>query len=134
MGTPYSDKDYNGRNEKMEKTDPGDKYLIMDSHMHLDKLELASHLHDLEMILEEGPMPATPVILNGAVINFCHGMVKEKDKELIDEDTRLFYTYGIHPKVAHTVIFSDEYDVIKMILTDKRCVGYGEFGPGLLRE
>ena len=128
IGTPYSDEQYEKRKKGLSECEVEKMCLFVDSHFHLDKLQLLSQEHDLDKILAKGPMPASPVALSHGVINFCHGPVDEVDKALIEEDSRLYFTYGIHPKHAHCVKREDVEKVVECIRNDKYCVGYGEVG------
>ena len=128
MGAPYSQSILDQRRSTMSTTSEDANVKIIDSHMHLDKLQMVSKMHDLNSILEEVPMPATPISLTAAIVSFCHGHIDPVEKALIEEDARLYFTYGIHPKMATYIANSYYREVTKSVNQDPRCVGYGEVG------
>ena len=130
VGTAYN----KGKCEKRKAVlyaSRGKKCKFVDSHMHLDTLQTVSRMQDLDMIMREGPMPSMPVELEAAIMNYCHGLPADLAKHLFLEDYHLFYCYGIHPKLAHTVPQKDKRAVMSKVNFDSRRVGVGEMGIDL---
>ena len=121
VGTEYN----KGKCEKRKAVlyaSGGKKCKFVDSHMHLYKLQAVSRMQDLDMIMREGPMPSMPVEWQAAIVNYCHRLPTDLAKDLFSEDYHLFYCYGIHPKLAHTVTQKDKRAVMSKVNFDSRCL------------
>ena len=128
VGTPYDNEGWWQRKRVFFKANSKDRINFIDSHMHLDKLKRISQCRDIDAILDRGPMPETPVYLQAVVANFCHELPTKDILRMWKQDTRIFHSHGIHPKLAHTVTDDQFHQVFANIFSDQRCVGIGEFG------
>ena len=128
VGTPYEEAEWVRRRISFLKVNSKDRVSFIDSHMHLDKLRWISHCHDIDSILDRGPMPATPVYLEAVVANFCHEAPSKELRQMWKRVSRIFHTHGLHPKLAHTATDEDFERVRTSIIKDPCCVGLGEIG------
>ena len=128
IGERYGDREWEQRKQRLLSCDESQKIGFVDSHLHLDKIRAVAGFSALQSILNNGPMPQTPVRLQHAVCNFCHGVPSREDMVVYKRDHRLSFTYGVHPKEAKYVS-QRQLDMVKSAVEkDPRCVGIGEMG------
>ena len=128
VGTPYEEAEWVRRRTSFLKVNSKDRVSFIDSHMHLNKLRWISHCRDNDTILDRGPMLATPVYLEAVLANFCHEAPSKELRQMWKRDSRIYYTHGLHSKLAHTATDEDFERVRTSIIKDPRCVGLGEIG------
>ena len=128
IGERYGDREWEQRKQRLLSCDESQKIGFVDSHLHLDKIRAVAGFSALQSILNNGPMPQTPVHLQHAVCNFCHGVPSRGDMVVYKRDHLLSFTYGVHPKEAKYVS-QRQLDMVKSAVEkDPRCVGIGKMG------
>ena len=128
IGERYGDREWEQRKQRLLSCDESQKIGFVDSHLHRDKIRAVAGFSALQSILNNGPMPQTPVRLQHAVCNFCHGVPSRGDMVVYKRDHRLSFTYGVHPKEAKYVS-QRQLDMVKSAVEkDPCCIGIGEMG------
>ena len=112
IGERYGDREWEQRKRRLLSCDESQTIGFVDSHLHLDKIRAATGFSALQSILNNRPMPQTPVRLQHAVCNFCHGVPSWEDMVVYKRDHRLSFTYGVHPKEAKYVS-KKQLDMVK---------------------
>ena len=88
----YGDREWQQRKDRLLSCDESQKIVFVDSHFHLNKIRAVVGFSALQSILNNGPMPQTPVRLQHAVCNFCHGVPGHEEmiicKQVVDDVVR----------------------------------------------
>jgi hypothetical protein len=99
---------------------------FVDSHFHLDAMQKRAGIRNFNTLLEKGPGYSDRFVLEFAVT--CYSSLVPPVSQLQNPDSRLRFTFGLHPKEVFKYDSTRVTQVLRAAETAPYSVGLGEIG------